>query len=264
MVDFVTTELTKRVFHITLNRPNVHNSFDDGMVESLRQAIEQAAEERRAQFVLLSGSGPSFCSGADIEWMREMGTSLAAENRRSAERLARLFQEIDRLEKPVVGRIHGAAIGGGIGLVALCDIAIAASSTRFAMNEVRLGVIPAVTVPYLIRKIGWSRSCELVLTGRHFGGEEAAAMGLVTRAVDDSLLDAAVHQILSALRRGGPQALCRAKVLHREITRKIPFDDNLAQWTATLSAEARAGDEAQDGLSAYLDKRQPSWLTEEV
>ncbi len=259
----VMTDLKNEVLHLKLNRPDVHNAFDEALVEALRQAVEHAAAEKEARVIVLSGAGPSFCAGADIEWMREMGAASEEENRLSARRLARLFLALDRIEKPLVGRIHGSAIGGGVGLAAVCDIAIASTSCRFALSEVRLGLIPAVIAPYVVRRIGSGAARELILTGRRFEGPEAAALGIVTRAVDESLLDAAVGHVVSDLRAGGPHALAHAKSFLRELEARPRSDEELADWTADAIAEIRAGDEARSGLTAYLEKVPPAWMRDQ-
>ncbi len=256
----VSTETRAGVFRITLNRPDVHNAFDEGTVEALRQAAERAASAKDIFAVLIAGTGPSFCSGADLAWMKELGTAGGEENRRSAERLVRLFRELDRLERPIVGRIHGSAFGGGVGLVALCDISIAAASAKFAMSEVRLGLVPAVVAPYVIRKIGSGRARDLFLTGRRVGAAEAAAIGLVSRVVDDSILDAAVEAVLSDLRKGGPQAIARTKELVAQIEVGAQTPEHVARWTGDLLTTVRASDEARAGMTAFLEKGRPPWV----
>jgi methylglutaconyl-CoA hydratase len=255
----INTTLEDGVFWISLNRPDVRNALDEALIEGLRQGVEKAAAEREALVVGLRGEGPAFCAGADVAWMREMGAAGEEENRRSAERLAQLFLALDRLEKPLVGRIHGAALGGGVGLAAVCDVAVASRTCRFALSEVRLGVIPAVIAPYLLRKMGPGRTRELILTGRRFSGEEAAAWGLVSQAADESLLDAAVEAVIRDLRSGGPQAQAQSKKLLRDLLSRPRSDQELAAWTAQLTAAARAGEEARSGLLAFLEKKPPPW-----
>jgi methylglutaconyl-CoA hydratase len=255
----VESELREGVFRIVLSRPEVHNALNEELIEGLRQAVERAASEREVQVVLLSGAGSSFCAGADVGWMQEMGAASQDENRRSAYRLARLYLALDRLEKPVVARVQGAAIGGGVGLVAVSDLAIASTRSVFALSELRLGVIPAVIAPYLVRRLGMGRARELILTSRRFQGEEAAALGLVSRAVDESLLDAAVERAVADLRAGGPQALAQAKRLLRDLAERPKTGEELADWTAQLTAETRAGEEARAGLEAFLKKSPPPW-----
>jgi len=259
MAPSVITTLEDGVIWISLNRPEVRNALDEGLIEGLRQAVEKAAGEREALVVGLRGEGPAFCAGADVAWMREMGAASEEDNRRSAERLAHLFLALDRLEKPLVGRVHGAALGGGVGLAAVCDVAVATRTCRFALSEVRLGVIPAVIAPYVLRKMGPGRTRELTLTGRRFSGDEAAAYGLVSQASDDSLLDAAVARVIADLRAGGPQAQAQSKNLLRELLARPRSDQELCAFTATLTAAARAGEEARAGLQAFLEKKPPPW-----
>jgi methylglutaconyl-CoA hydratase len=255
----VLTELKGCVLRIVLNRPESHNAFEETMIEGLRQAIERAAADREVRVAVLSGAGPSFCAGAHIAWMRDQGLASQEENVRSAERLARLLLAIDRLPKPVVGRIHGAVMGGGVGLASACDVVVAASNVRIALTEVRLGMVAAAISPYVVRKLGPARARELILTGRRFTGEEAVRFGLASRAVDPSLLDAAVEGVISDLLRGGPQAIARAKQILREIERGERVGDELARWTAAEMASTRAGEEARAGLTAFLEKVPPPW-----
>ncbi len=260
MASLISTKLADGIFRITLDRPEVHNAFDDSMVEALRQAIERAAVEREARVVLLVAAGPSFSAGADVEWMREQGAAGRDENLRSAERMARLFLEMDRLGKPLVARVHGAAIGGGVGLVAVCDIAVAAADTVFALSEVRLGLVPAVIAPYLVRRVGPGRARELVLTGRRFRADEAQALGLVSRAVDASLLDSTLDQVIGDLKKGGPQALSKAKDVLREVEARIRSPEEMGRYLAGQIASLREGEEARAGLAAFLEKGPPPWM----
>jgi methylglutaconyl-CoA hydratase len=259
MVPPVITELKGGVLRIVLNRPESHNAFEETMIEGMRQALERAATDRNVRVVLISGAGPSFCAGAHIAWMRDQGSASMEENLRSSERLARLLLVIDRLPKPVVARIHGAVMGGGVGLASACDVVVAASNARIALTEVRLGMVAAVISPYIVRKLGPARARELILTGRRFTGEEAVRFGLACRAVDPSLLDAAVEGVVSDLLRGGPQAIARAKEILREIERGYRTGDELARWTASEMADVRAGDEARAGLTAFIEKVPPPW-----
>jgi methylglutaconyl-CoA hydratase len=255
----VRTEIRDGVFRIILDRPEVRNAFDDTTIEALRQAAERAAAEKEIIAVLLEGSGPVFCAGADIRWMEKMGAAPEEENLRSAERLARLFLELDRIPKPVVGRIQGAAMGGGLGLTAICDAAVAARDAVFSLSEGRLGLTPSVIAPYVVRKLGAARTLELVVTGRRIRGGEACSLGLISQVVDAPLLDAAVEGVLAAIRLNGPQANLRAKALIREIARMSRTDEELVRWTAEETASARAGDEARAGLAAFLEKRRAPW-----
>lgn len=255
----VAIESTAGVFRIALRRPEVHNALNEEAVESLRQAVEQAASDREVRVVVLSGEGPSFCAGADLAWMKEMGEAGEEENRQSAERLARLFLALDRLEKPLLGRIHGAALGGGAGLAAVCDVAIASTRSTFSLSEARLGLIPAVIAPYVVRKVGSGRARELMLTARRFDGQEAQALGLVARAVDESLLDSAVEKTIRDVMACGPGALARLKKLLREIDEKPRRGEELASWTAAEIADCRASAEARAGVQAFLEKKAPPW-----
>lgn len=243
---------------VTLQRPEVHNAFNDALIDGLSAAFDALEGAAGVRVVVLAGSGRSFCAGADLQWMRSMASYGEAENVRDARRMAGLFDRIDRFAKPVVGRIHGAAIGGGTGLVAACDISIAAARARFAFSEVRLGMAPAVISPFLIARIGASAARELFLTGARFDAHRALAIGLVNRVEpDEAALDAAVTETVQALLLGAPQAQAACKQLARavgELTREDAFEH-----TASLIARLRAAPEGQEGMNAFLEGRKPAW-----
>ena len=252
-------ELRDEVFSIRLERSAAHNALDEALVEALHEALE-AARRSSARVVLLSGAGKSFCAGADLASMRRQGEETPQENERLALRLGQLFQRLTELPLPVVARVHGAAIGGGLGLVAACDLAVAASNTVFALSEVRLGLVPAVICPHVLRKIGPGAASDLVLTGRRIDATEALRLGLVQRVAPEELLDSAVEEVLIDLKRGGPLALARGKRLLAEVTRRLQGSpDELTAFTAREIAAARAGEEAREGITAFLEKRPAAW-----
>jgi methylglutaconyl-CoA hydratase len=243
---------------ITLSRPEVHNAFDDALIAELTASFEHAAASASVRAVVLESEGPSFSAGADLGWMRRMAGYSDADNRRDALALARLMHVIDRCPKPVVAVVQGAAFGGGVGLVAACDMAIAAESAVFCLSEVRLGLVPAVISPYVAGAIG-ERACRrYFLTAERFSAAEAHRLGLVhVVAAAGELHDVRDH-LLRALGEGGPQAQAAAKELVRAVTHPAPGTD-LLTWTAARIAEVRASDEAREGLSAFLEKRSPAW-----
>ena len=255
----VTTHLGAGLLRIVLERPDAGNALDDSTVEALRQAFEKAGRDRDVHIVLLTGRGPSFCVGSPLPWVRDLGSDDGDENQRSAQRLASLFLEMDSLEKPIVGRVQGRALGDGAGLVAACDLAVAATTAHFALSDVRMGLVPAVSAPYILRKIGPARTRELILTGRDFDGAAAASLGLVVRAVDPSLLDAAVERVLKDLKECAPEALARSKAALREIELQVRSREDQARWSAGLLASARAGEEARSRIGAFLDGTRPTW-----
>src|SRR5262249_19049396 len=257
------TELDAGVVSIRLNRPAFHNAFNGEVVEELHQALDGVQKMKEARVVLLRGEGKSFCAGADIDWMRQLGESSLEENERSALRMASLYERLDALELPLVARVEGAAVGGGVGLVAVSDIAVASARATFSMSEVRLGLLPAVISPYVLRKIGPSHARDLMLSARRIDAAEALRIGLVHRVVDDAKIDEAVLEVMRDLRSGGPQALGRVKRLLRDLPSLLEGEPAaLARHTARQIAEARASDEGKAGTRAYLEKRPAPWAPE--
>ncbi len=257
----VLTELHDGVLHVRLNRSQVHNALDGDLVESLHAAIDAAGRDKTARVVVLEGEGKSFCAGADLEWMRKQGEASRSENERSARRLAELYEKLSTLRLPVVARVQGPAIGGGVGLVAASDIAVASKKASFSFAEVRLGLVPAVISPHVIRKIGMSLARELILTGRRIDAGEALRIGLVHRLAGEENLDEAVAEIVRDLKAGGPEALARAKRLLEEVSRLLHGSPSvLADYTAAEIAAARASAEGRTGTTAFLEKKPPPWL----
>ncbi len=245
------------VLRLTLNRPDVRNAFDEEVIESLSAAIVHAGEDRTIRAIVVAGNGKAFCAGADIGWMAKAIAYSRQENLSDAEDLARLLERLDTLPVPVIGRIQGSALGGGVGLAAICDIAIAAEDAVFALSEVKLGILPAVVAPYVLRKIGISAARELFLTGARFGAARAREIGLVHEVVPAAELDAAVARRIDEVLTAGPQGIAKAKALIREISGAHPED--VIGITTNAIASQRVSDEGQEGLRAFLEKRKPSW-----
>lgn len=259
MNDKVLTEIDSGgVATVLLNRPRVHNAFDPEMVAALSAAL--AALERRAEVraVVLAGAGPDFCAGADIEHMRASARASREENLAAARATARMLYRLYRLDKPTIARVHGAVRGGGVGLVAACDIAVAERGASFRLPEVKLGIIPAMISPYVIAAIGARAARRYLLSGEQLDALEAQRVGLVHEVCEREQLDAAVGRLTAELRTGGPAALVAIKRLVAEIA-AAPIDEAVVEKTAQRIAEVRAGAEAQEGLSAFLEKRRPSW-----
>ena len=247
-----------KVLSVTLNRPDIGNAFNGELITELTTLFAEGVRaEAGVHVVVLAGAGKHFCAGADLAWMKQTASFGKVENATDARRLAGLFEAIDSCPKPVVGRIHGAARGGGVGVVAALDIAVASESASFALTEVRLGLAPAVISPFVIRRIG-NRARELFLTGEAFGAKDALAWGLVNHVVADADLDAKVDERVKLLLLGGPNALAACKDLARTIGR-MP-DDEAVVKTANLIAELRASAEAQEGMRAFLMKDKPRWV----
>lgn len=245
------------VSRVTLARPEVRNAFDDILISELTRVFEELGGDTETRVVMLAGDGPSFCAGADVAWMRKAGGYSRAENEADAEKMAKMLRGIDACPKPVVALVHGAAIGGGVGLVAAADIAIAAEGTIFALSEVKLGILPSVISPYVLASIGPRAARNLFLTGDRFDALEAHRIGLVHAVVPGSELAAAGAKKAASLSTSGPEAVGAAKRLIAQVTGQSP-DEAMALTVRTI-AERRASDEAKEGLTAFLEKRPPSW-----
>lgn len=242
---------------VTLARPNVRNAFDETMIAELTAAFSALGEDPEVRVAVLEGEGRIFCAGADVHWMRRAAGYSADENREDARRMARMLRTIDACPHPVVGKIRGAAIGGGVGLTAVCDIAIAARGTVFSLAEVKLGILPAAISPYVLRAIGPRIARDLFLTGERFDADEARRIALVHAVADDAELDAAVDRKVDALLTSGPEAVAAAKRLIGRVS-ELAVDDAFAV-TADAIAERRASAEGREGLTAFLEKRTPAW-----
>ncbi len=249
------------VARLTLNRPDLHNAFNAEMIDELRAALDRLAGDDEVRIVVLTGAGKSFSAGADVNWMRAAADYGEAENLADATRLADMLHALDTLPKPTVARVNGGAFGGGVGLICACDIAIAAGHAKFGVTEVKLGLMPSVISPYVVRAIGPRAARRFVLTGEIFDAGEATRIGLVHENVPEAALDGAVDVAIDNLLQAAPGAQAEAKVLVRHVA-GAPIDDNLRRDTAERIAKRRATAEARDGLSAFLEKRRPGWVGE--
>ena len=245
---------------ITLNRPEVHNAFDDRLIAELTTELTRLGDDAAVRAVVLTGSGKSFSAGADLNWMRNTATYGEAENLADARALAKLMATLNELPKPTIARVNGAALGGGTGLVACCDIVVANATALFGTTEVRLGLIPSVIGPYVVAAIGIRQARRLMLTGERISATEAARIGLVHEVVEADQLDGAVDAILRDLLRGGPGALTAAKRLVQDLAGQ-PIGPDLIDATARRIAALRATPEAREGVAAFLAKRPASWLS---
>jgi methylglutaconyl-CoA hydratase len=252
------------VARVTLDRPELHNAFNAQLVGDLRTTFRRLAEEppERLRAVVLAGEGASFCAGADVAWMRASLGLSREDNELDAMALAEMLDAIDRCPVPVVARVHGAALGGGMGLCAVSDVVIAESGTRFGFTETRLGILPAVISPFVIAKIGESHARALFPGGRRFDAGRALRIGLVHEVVEgEGALDAAVQSAVDDVLAAGPTAARAAKAIVREV-RGLPHEST--RWhTARRIAGQRTSAEGQEGLRAFLEKREPSWRLDE-
>jgi methylglutaconyl-CoA hydratase len=248
------------VARVALNRPDVRNAFNDQMLEDLLEVFAAIRHDPGLRVVVLTGEGQSFCAGADLHWMKRVVEYTYEENYEDSLRLARMLREIYACPKPVIGRVNGPAIGGGTGVVAVCDIAIASEDAVFAFSETKLGLTPAAISPYLLRRMGEKNLREYFLTGERFSASRAAQMGLVNAAVPADELDATVDEKVAMILTGGPEALAVSKDLIRGISERS-LDEN-GPYTAEVISKLRMSDEGQEGMNAYLDKRKPRWTEE--
>ncbi|HLJ64573.1 MAG TPA: enoyl-CoA hydratase/isomerase family protein [Stellaceae bacterium] len=243
---------------LTLHRPALHNAFDENLIATLTAALRDLDADPEVRVVVLTGAGASFSAGADLAWMRRMASYGREENLRDAMALATMLATLDALGKPVIARVNGPAIAGGLGLVACCDIAIAVSSAMFGLTEVRLGLIPATIGPYVVAAIGSRAARRYFLTAERFPAAEAHRLGLLHEVVPEGELDRRVEAMIGHLLAGGAAAEARSKRLIAAL-RDRPIDAALIHHTAELIAEARASDEAREGLAAFFEKRKPRW-----
>jgi methylglutaconyl-CoA hydratase len=246
---------------VTLARPDARNALNAGLIGEIRNCMEELAEDDSVRVVVLTGEGDFFCAGADIGYMRDTAELSYEENLEDARNIAAMLGAIEECPKPVVARVKGAAIGGGAGVVAAVDVAVAQERTVFAFTEVRLGVSPATIAPFVLRKIGYSQTRALFLTGERFDAEKAQAIGLVHEVAPEGELDAAVQKKVEGLLKGGPEALAATKGLLREL-RDAEAGEEATEITARRIAELRVRSEGQEGLGAFLEKREPAWREE--
>ena len=245
---------------LAMSRPERHNALSTALIEALAEGLDVLALDGETRVVVLAGDGRSFCAGADIDEMRSTGAAPPAANAREAARLATLLRRLDTFPKPTVARVHGNAFGGALGLIAACDVAVAADIASFALTEVRLGIVPAMISPYVVRAIGERQARRYFLTGERFAAATAQRIGLVHEMVTADRLDASVSAIASDLLAGAPGAQAEAKRLLRHVTaRSEAGDERMSEDTAQWISRLRAAAEGREGLSAFLDKRPPSW-----
>jgi methylglutaconyl-CoA hydratase len=242
---------------VTLNRDDVRNAFNGRMLDDLLDAFEAAPKVPGARVVVLTGVGSAFCAGADLNWMRAVREFTYEQNREESNKVAAVMRRIYDCPLPTVARVNGPAIGGGAGLVACCDLAVAAESARFSLSEVKLGLIPSCISPYVIKKIGEGRAHEFFLTGERISAEKAREIGLVNEVAKEGELDAVVAKWVNQLVTSGPVAIAKCK----ELIKRVPqMDlDEAGPYTAEMIAQMRVSAEGQEGMAAFLEKRKPKW-----
>ena len=243
---------------VTLNRPDVHNAFDDKLIALLTRELDALDRNPTVGVVVLAAAGKSFCAGADLKWMRRMAEYSEAENQADAEALAALMKTLNRLSKPTVAEVQGAAYGGGVGLICCCDIAIASEAAQFSISEVKLGLIPSVISPYVVAVIGERQARRYALGAETFDAIEAKRIGLVHEVTAAEDLQAAVDAMVEALLANGPAAMVETKDQIAGVANR-PVDDRLIAATAVRIARIRVSDEGREGVAAFLEKRKPGW-----
>ncbi len=249
---------TGPVAAVRLNRPDVRNAFNAGLIADLRQAFEGLGNDASVRAIVLSGEGSVFCGGADINWMRASLELSYDDNVADARAMSEMFRTIDRCPKPVIGRVHGAALGGGAGLAAVCDVVIAGADTVFGFTEVKLGIIPAVISPFVLAKIGPSHARALFFTGERFDAKRAFHIGLVHEVVVADTLDVCVERVVNEILAAGPSAVSAAKALIPRVMESTYEESR--DITASAIAAQRTSPEGQDGLRAFLERRKAGWI----
>jgi len=258
-MDFTTLKFEKKadVAHVIFNRPEIHNAFNSTVITEMSLAFYGIAKDESLRAVILTGEGKSFCAGADLNWMKAVKEQGYETNLNESNSLADLFYQIYTCPLPVIGRINGAAIGGGTGFVALCDVAIAAKLAVFSFSEVKIGLVPACIGPYVIKKMGEGRARELFISGERMNAERALQVGLINKVVDDDKLDKAVDELLETIISSGPQAVAMAKKLISEVSTMT--HEEFKPYTAEMTSRLRVSEEGQEGMDAFLNKRKPKW-----
>lgn len=247
------------VERVTLDRPDVRNAFNEHVIDELRQWADAIAADRSARVAVIAGAGKVFCAGADLAWMSKMASATHEENVRDAKAAAGMYGALDRLPIPLIGRIHGAALGGGAGLAAVCDIVVAETDAVFGFTEVKVGILPSMISPYVIAKIGRSAARELFLTGMRFDAARAKEIGLAHAVVASDALETTVERYVQEFLSAGPEAIATAKDLIREVSGRSAKD--VLDLTAETLATRRASPEGQEGIKAFFEKRKATWCS---
>jgi len=257
--DTIKVGITEEVATISLNRPEIHNAFNEVMIREITTAFREIEKKNEVRAIILKGEGKSFCAGADLNWMRGVANYSFEQNYEESFRLSQCFYTIYTSPRPTIAVIHGAAIGGANGLLAACDIALCETETTFSLSEVKIGIVPACISPYVIKRVGEYGARELMLTGRRINGNEAEHYRLVNKSVPANELPACVDEMISLLKSSGPKAISHCKHLIEEVSNNIALDEAIA-FTAHMIAEIRASEEGQEGMTAFLEKRTPVWV----
>ena len=256
--DVLKVEIDGGVARLILARPEKHNAFDDVVIAAFTSALERVAQDAAVRVIIIAGEGTSFSAGADLDWMRRMADYGEAENLADARALAVMLRTLNELPKPTIARVQGATFGGGVGLVACCDIAVASKSAIFCMSEARLGLSPSTISPYVVAAMGANNARRYFLTAERFDAVAAERMGLVHMVAAPERIDHAIDDMVEALLQNGPMAIAECKQLIRRVA-SSPVDDAMVEETAQHIAQVRASAEGKEGVRAFLEKRPPAW-----
>lgn len=247
----------EEVVTITLNRPDIHNPFDEKTISELTDCFSKVRDDNSVRIVIVTGAGKSFCAGADLNWMRRMAEYPKKENVADAERLSRMFAGLESIEVPTIAKVNGVAFGGGAGLVCACDFAIAVDTVELAFSEVKLGLLPGVVSPYVVERVGVKRAVQLFASGERVDAERAREIGILDRVVPKEELDKTVEELVNLIMTGGPRAVIECKRLAR--TYSTLDRDSFKEYCIESIADIRASDEGKEGVGAFLEKRKPAW-----
>jgi methylglutaconyl-CoA hydratase len=260
MYQSIITEVDESIGILTLNKAERHNAFDELLISEITTGLLELEADPRVRVVVLSSTGKSFCAGADLNWMKRVASFTSQENLREARSFARLLSTLNELGKPTIARVQGPAYGGGVGLIAACDIAVATYDALFALTEVKLGILPAVISPYLLAAIGERYCRRYMLSAERFSAAEAYRIGLLHEIVpSEDQLDEAIGEIIDSLLKNGPGAQAESKALIRMIAGQ-PIDESTVEETTQRITRVRSSPEGKEGLAAFLEKRKPNWI----
>lgn len=246
------------VVTVTLNRPEIHNAFDEHMIQELLQAFQTLSKDTSVRMLVLKGAGKSFCAGGDLDWMRRLATYTDSENKQDALLLAQMMDALDRFPRPTIAVIQGASIGGGVGLTCCCDMVLAESSAYFSLSEVRLGLIPAVIGPYVLRAMGPRQVRRYFLSCEKISAPKAKELGLVHECLPKEEMDQALEALIQSCLEGAPVAQGQAKVLLHDLGKPMSLED-MMEYTAQAIADMRGAPEAKEGIAAFFNKQLPGW-----
>ncbi|WKT60933.1 enoyl-CoA hydratase/isomerase family protein [Microbulbifer thermotolerans] len=244
---------------VTLNRPEIHNAFDDALIRELGETFDRLSHNPAIRVLVLAANGKSFSAGGDLNWMQRMVNYSEEENRRDAATLAAMLHKLDTFPVPTIARVQGAAFGGGVGLVSCCDMAVASERASFCLSEVKIGLLPATISPYVINAIGARQARRYFVTAERFSAERAREIGLVSEVCAEGELDLTVQKLVNAITDNGPRAVAMSKQLAMSMSNRVITQELQAQ-TSNLIAAVRVSPEGQEGLNAFLEKRAPKWM----